>query len=95
MTKVTELKRQIQHLTCKRDRTSDSIRESQEQIAFDIKERDELTDQIIGKVCTMLTDQCSTLQESLEAAIERFGGQRVKGVSDDNAKLLQADPPSS
>lgn len=48
MTKVTELKRQIQHLTCKRDRTSDSIRESQEQIAFDIKDRDELTDQIIA-----------------------------------------------
>lgn len=48
-----------------------------------------------GKVCTMLTDQCSTLQESLEAAIERFGWQRVKGVSDDHAELLQADPPRS
>lgn len=46
-----------------------------------------------GKVCTMLTDQCSTLQESLDAAIERFGGERVTGVSDDNAKLLQPDTP--
>ena len=46
-----------------------------------------------GKVCTMLTDQCHNLPEALDAAIERFGGERVTGVSDYNAKLLQPDTP--
>lgn len=46
-----------------------------------------------GKVCTMLTDQCHNLPEALDAAIERFGGERVTGVSDDNAKLLQPGTP--
>jgi hypothetical protein len=44
---IEQMKREVQALTCKRDRTSDAIREQQLSLEQDIQDRDALTDKII------------------------------------------------
>ena len=44
---IKQMKREVQELTCKRDRTSDVIREQQLSLEQDIQDRDALTDKIL------------------------------------------------
>ena len=41
-----------------------------------------------GKSALMLTHDCPDIQSALDAANERFGKKRVKGVNNDKEELL-------
>ncbi len=41
-----------------------------------------------GKSALMLTHECPDIQSALDAANERFGISRVRGVNDDKNELL-------